>query len=215
MSIKEEYDRLKLGVISLKSKKDHAVENLKSNKLSLQQVEEDLLKYSQQRATLLGSIDVMKQLIDILSREQIDQLKELISYGLSTIFVDRNYSIDIVISESKNVKQANFVLVETLADGSVIRSDFKDSIGGGVLSVVGLIIQVYYILYYNLYPILFMDEALSQISTMYLPSVIEFIDQLAQKKHFKFVLITHDERLIEYGTKVYSVKSGEVSLVRG
>ncbi len=215
MSVLSDFNSVKLSVISLKSKKDATAESLKSHTLSLQEAEGELQDLQTRKRTLLSSIEVMKQLIEALSREQINALKDLISYGLKTIFVDRDYSLDIVISESRNVKQANFFLVETLADGSVLKSEFRDAIGGGVLAVVGLIIQVYYIIYFSQRPILFMDEALSQISTQYIGPVLEFINQLAEQKHFKFVLVSHDDRFIEYGRRVYSVNSGRVTLVRG
>lgn len=214
MNLVERYNSIKLRALKVRSRKETLEITILNNKSSLQAVEETLVSLNKQKSNLLSSIDLMKQLIDILSREQINQLRDLISYGLATIFHDRSYSIDIQVSESRSVKQATFFLVETLSDGTVIRSDFRDSIGGGILSVVGLIIQVYYILYYNQYPILFMDEALSQISTTYLPSVLEFIDQLSVKKNFKFVLITHDTRLIEYGKRVYSVTAGNVQLLK-
>jgi ABC-type dipeptide/oligopeptide/nickel transport system ATPase subunit len=214
MSLLQRYSALKLNAITARSKRDSLSSNLSLNSEALTLANSRLEEVNNTRRNLIGSIDIMKQLIDLLSHEQINQLQELLSYGLKTIFTDRDYSAEIQISESRNVKQATFFLVETLSDGSTIRSEFKDAIGGGILATVGLIIQVYYIVYYQQRPIIFMDEALSQISSQYLPNVLAFINQLAVDKQFKFVLISHDERFMEYGVRVYSVNNGRVTSLR-
>ena len=59
-----------------------------------------------------------------------------------------------------------------------------------------------------------MDEALSQVSSEYVPTMMAFIKELAESKDFIMVLISHDNRYISYADKTYMVRDGEVKEVK-
>ena len=136
--------------------------------------EEKIVQYKAQTA--------IKAIIDKVSQSHISHVKDLVTYGLQTIFFDHNYSLDIEVRDLRGNKALEFKLLEEMSDGTTVLSPFEDGIGGGIKSVVGLILQIYHIQYYNLYPILFMDEALSNISSQYIPTTMEFLESKWQRR---------------------------------
>ena len=216
--IKKSYENLKVRSIRLQSKVQHH----KDTALELKSQYESITKQlSSDRSSLLvqeTSIKVIKEIIDSLSQEHIQRICDLITYGLKTIFYDRDYQIEVLLGDKRSNKTAELFLVEdkTNSDGTheIIRSSFNDSIGGGVVAVVGVILQIFYLGYLNQAPILFMDESLSQVSSEYVPNLMSFIKELARQKGFIFVLVSHDTRIINYADKKYQVEQGVVTEVK-
>ena len=160
------------------------------------------------------AVDLMKKLVEGMSKSQINHLESLINSALSTIFYDRQYYVELVITELRNTNNLQILLNEVLEDGSVIKTKLEDN-GFGVKCIIGFILQVYFIIYYKQYPILFLDEAFTQLSKQYLPYLKSLINDLANKYGFTFVLVTHDRDLMELADRTYMVEKGSVSLYNG
>ena len=75
------------------------LEDTKSNYnqtlLDLQQIVKDQQTYEQ-------SIDILKKMMDNLSRSQINHLSDLLNSSVQSIFFDRQYSIELQITELRN-----------------------------------------------------------------------------------------------------------------
>lgn len=204
------YEDLKIKTIRLDS-------DLKSLETSLQQFqsykkrkESEILILREEYKLQEKSIIVMKELIDRLSQQHIKKLVDLLSFALKTIFYDKNYSVELKVENKRDSKSAQFFLVEKIGE-EVLRYDFEDGIGGGILAVVGFVLQVFYLGYFKLAKIIFCDESFSQISDQYIDGLMSFIHKLSDKRGFIFVLISHDKRLIDRGDKVYEVEDGVVT----
>lgn len=159
-----------------------------------------------------NSIEYMKKLIDVLSRKHIIHLEKLLNSAVQSIFYDKDYHIEFEISEYRNNNNLTIYLIETLEDGSEIKTDIKNN-GFGLKSIIGLILQVYFIMYHKQSRILFMDESLSAISTNYIEYVRELIKSLSEKYGFIFVLVNHDPRWNDLADRVYEMKDGEIKLL--
>ena len=157
------------------------------------------------------AIEYLKQIIEGLSRSQIEHLENLINSALSTIFFDQNYSVDLVITELRNTNNLQIVFNKIDENGNKIQSKIDDN-GFGVQSIIGFVLQIYFIIYHKLYPVLFLDEAFSTLSLEYIPYLKSLINSLSEKYNFIFVLITHDTRFMEISDKTYKVKEGKVFL---
>ena len=204
------YEDLKTKAIRLDS-------DLKSLETSLKQFRSYKKQKESEIVTLRGeyklqekSIIVMKELIDKLSQQHIKKLVDLLSFALKTIFYDKNYSVELKVENKRDSKSAQFFLVERIGE-ETLRYDFEDGIGGGILAVVGFVLQVFYLGYFKLAKIIFCDESFSQISDQYIDGLMSFIHKLSEKRGFIFVLISHDKRLIDRGDKVYEVEDGVVT----
>lgn len=210
----------------LKSKYDSLYNKaiVKKSNLELQQAQLDTLKdkYNtslkelqqmlQDQHTYEQSIEILKRMMDQLSRSQINHLTDLLNSSVQSIFFDRQYSIELQVTELRNQNQLKILLHEDTADGHII-SDINDN-GYGLKGIIGFILQCYFIIYYKQEPILFLDEAFGNLSSQYLPYLKALVNSLTNKYGFRFVLITHDERLMELADRTYRVTLGEVKLVQ-
>lgn len=197
---------------------------VKKSNLELQQAQLDTLKdkYNtslkelqqmlQDQHTYEQSIEILKRMMDQLSRSQINHLTDLLNSSVQSIFFDRQYSIELQVTELRNQNQLKILLHEDTPDGHIV-SDINDN-GYGLKGIIGFILQCYFIIYYKQEPILFLDEAFGNLSSQYLPYLKALVTSLTNKYGFRFVLITHDERLMELADRTYRVTLGEVKLVQ-
>ena len=158
------------------------------------------------------SVDLMKKMSEGMSQSQINHLESLINSALETIFFDRKYFVELQVTELRNTNNLQIILNEVNDSGELIKTDIKSN-GFGVQSVIGFILQLYFILYYEQYPIMFMDEAMTQLSKQYLPYFKILINDLAEKYNFIFVLVTHDRDIMSLSDRTYEVIKGEVRLI--
>lgn len=197
---------------------------VKKSNLELQQAQLDTLKEKyntslkelqqmlQDQHTYEQSIEILKRMMDQLSRSQINHLTDLLNSSVQSIFFDRQYSIELQVTELRNQNQLKILLHEDTPDGHIV-SDINDN-GYGLKGIIGFILQCYFIIYYKQEPILFLDEAFGNLSSQYLPYLKALVNSLTNKYGFRFVLITHDERLMELADRTYRVTLGEVKLVQ-
>ena len=198
IQIKSKYETLQS---QLEAREEHKADliNQKEKKLQEQVIYEDAISY-------------MKEIIDALSRSHIDHIEKLLNSAISTIFFDKDYRIEFEISEYRNSNCLNIYLIERQDDGTEIRTDIQDN-GFGVKTIVGFILQVYFILYHKLSPILFADEAFSTLSDQYIPYLRSLLTSLKEEYGFIFVLVAHDPRFIDIADTKFEVKNGEVKQI--
>lgn len=154
------------------------------------------------------------QYLDALVKEEsnrfISHLQDVLNSGLKTIFDNRDYQANIVVEDNK---RASIHLVYDDENGNRISPDIKDC-GGGIRTVVGLLLQIFFLFHYNVEKILIIDEGLSQVSSEYLPNLFGLVDALAKKNHLKVLLITHDSRMTEYASRQYIVDGNSAKLIQ-
>lgn len=198
IQIKSKYETLQS---QLEAREEHKTDliNQMEKKLQEQVIYEDAISY-------------MKEIIDALSRSHIDHIEKLLNSAISTIFFDKDYRIEFEISEYRNSNCLNIYLIERQDDGTEIRTDIQDN-GFGVKTIVGFILQVYFILYHKLSPILFADEAFSTLSDQYIPYLRSLLTSLKEEYGFIFVLVAHDPRFIDIADTKFEVKNGEVKQI--
>ena len=145
-----------------------------------------------------------------MAESHINSIIDMVSFALQSIFHDKDYSVKLIIGESRTANTADLVLVDKTS-GTEILSDIPDSVGGGVSAVIGFVLQVFYIMYFKLNRVLFIDEGLSAVSSEYLPNLMEFIRMLSEKKGFKFLCVIHDVRFLKYADYCYKMDNGNLT----
>ena len=171
--------------------------------------EDGLAKLQQLHSDMDWCYRYLSALVKDESGRFIAKLQEILNYGVKTIFDDRDYSIEIVVEEGK---RASVHLAYDDEDGNYISPDIRDC-GGGIRTVVGVLMQVFFLFHYNVEKLLVIDEGLSQVSDAYLPNLFGLLDELAKKNSLKVLLITHDRRMTGYASAQYVVEDGEARLV--
>lgn len=207
----ENYSQYFSKAIQIKSNTELLLKQYEQAKLDREKLSDDLRNTIKKEKTYEEAVDLMKKIVESMSTSQIEHLQKLINSALETIFFDRQYSVDLVVTELRNTNNLQILLSETNEDGTVIKTKLVDN-GYGVKSIIGFILQVYFIIYHKEYPVLFLDEAFGTLSSQYVPYLKVLMDELAKKYGFIFVLITHDTRFMDVADKTYLVDKGKVTL---
>lgn len=169
---------------------------------------------------LSESLEVMKVCITKLSEGHINHLNDLVNSMLKQVFDDKNYEIEFKLDDNKNGKILNILLKDEISPGEIVVTDIHDN-GGGLQTIIGFILQIYFIIYFNQEHIIFLDEQLSALSSNYISNLIKFMDELVKKYNFVFVSVIHDQRFIDSITdqpdlpiRLYNVEDGQISYTR-
>lgn len=208
----ENYNVLYNKAIQIKSKYETIEAQLNNREIEKEQLTDNMKNLLHKQMIYEDAISYMKELIDALSRTHINHLEKLLNSAVTTIFFDRKYKIQFEVSEYRNSNCLSIYLIETQEDGLEIKTDIKDN-GFGIKTIIGFILQVYFILYHKLSPIIFIDEGFSNLSLQYIPYLRSLLTSLKEEYGFIFVLVSHDPRLIDIADQTYEVKNGEVRLV--
>lgn len=188
-------------IVSEKSKYDQIIDGFESTIVDL----------NEERKLIESTCEVLRSLLDKYSTQNIKLLKDLLNKGVSSIFHDRDYSIDLDIYDTK-MKKAKLFLVENV-NGDTIKSEISNSVGGGIRVVVSFIFRIFLIKVYGKRHFVLLDESFTDVSEEYIPNFMEFMKYLVDKMGFNFLWITHDERIMNYGTRVYQANMGSFKLV--
>lgn len=208
-----QYSQLKSVAVSKLSEINVFREQRNNFILSIEDVTKDNDKLKEQINLLTESLEVVKVCINKLSEGHISHLQELVNSMLNTVFYDKKYSIDMQLNDTKNGKVLDLFLIDsTLSDEDPVVTELSSN-GGGLQTVVGFVLQIYFIIYFKQERILFLDEALSAVSSEYIPTLVDFMRGLVDKYQFKFVAIFHDTRFSEYADTIYQVSNGIAKLV--
>lgn len=176
----------------------------------------DKLDKETKEVTLLENTrEVFKVLESKLSEANIKHVEDLCNQALTTVFDtdEVKFNIKIETLMQRNNNQVQFYLFEKdLVTGEEIKTRLEDN-GFGVQSLIGLVLQIYFIIIHNQQHILFLDESLTAISVDRLPKLKVFLNEVSKKLDFKFVLIAHVESLFPLANYRYNVVNGVIKEV--
>lgn len=194
----------------LKSENQKSIDSLsKDIELKKEQYDKSI-EIDKQLSDVFYNIKILSELI---SKTNIEQIETFVTGILKTVFFDRDFSFVVEVNEKRDAKNANFFLSETI-NGETYNTPLKASrLSGGVISVVGFSLQIYFINFFNLSPVVFVDEGFAAISDEYLPYFFSFLKTIKENFGFIIVLITHDERFMAEADKVYLVEDGTFTVV--
>ena len=212
-----EYQELKTQASSRQNTVKTLINLLNTTNHELDQLTAEIKQSKEQLHNLNQALDIMKLCITKLSEGHINHLNHLVNSMLKQVFDDKNYEVEFQLSDSKNGKLLNIILKDIISPDEIITTDIHDN-GGGLQTIIGFILQVYFILYFNQEHILFLDESLSALSSDYIGNLIAFMDQLVEKYQFTFVSVIHDTRFTDeilnqpsLPIKVYNIENGKIT----
>lgn len=183
--------------------------SIDSAKNSISEIDCKIKELECEKNTLKLCKPIIDDIISKFSDSLLRRLEELLTIGLKKIFFDRNYSIQIRVVDKRNTKCVELLLND---NGNLIPVR-NANVAGGVLVVIAAIIQVFYII--NIPTVgkyLFLDEQFSQVSQQYVGTFMGFIKTLCNETGLSIVLITHDNKFIQYGDRIYIADKGKFSM---
>lgn len=200
--------------ISHKATLDANRKDVKDNTILISKREEELKEINELYRITKWSYSYLDTLVKEESGKFIKRVNDILDYGVKSIFFDCDYSIEIRVSDNN---KATIHLVYDDDDGNKLSPDIQ-SCGGGVRTVVGVLLQCFFIMHYRVEKIIFVDEGFSQVSSIYLPNLFNLLHEMAKKNGLKLLLVTHDPRVMAYANKHYEIKdhvSVEVKSAKG
>lgn len=202
-----------MGSVSERVRSRYAdIEHILGDKVALEKimlgVSEKVDEYQQEISDTYLAWESLRGLLSEFSDKSIKLFEEMLNKGVSAIFNDRRYKVELEVTDHKR-KSVKLYLLEDV-DGDLIRSRIPDAVGGGIQVVISFIFRVFLIRVYSLRPFIVLDEAFSQISSLYLGNFIEFLQYLVKEMDFVFMWVTQDKRVPPLLDNVYRVSMGAI-----
>lgn len=180
----------------------------KKKKEKLSRVEED-------ESRLDNLVYTCKVILERITYANKVKLEKFLTDSIRSIFIDRDYKIELVLKEDTKKPGLELTLTE-----AGVQQEITDAVGGGIISTLGLLLQIYYIEAYGKKKVMFIDEGLKEVSTgldnessesvNYLDNLLKFLHWLANEKQYALVIVTHDNHVRKFADRIYEVKLGEV-----
>lgn len=193
----------------LKYKRENLIKQLENNKKYLKEYEEKL-------ENCLNDIEhhktAYKELEKIIVESNgifIERIEKLLNKALESIFYDEDYEIRIIVDN----KKLSFDLIDNKNldnNNTPLRTDIDDACGGGVITVIGFILQLFMIQLLDLSKTIFIDEGFMALSSTYRPNFYEFLNKFCEETNMKIMLVSHDELAKEYAVNIFEISHGKV-----
>jgi len=191
---------------------ENIVKDYNNNIQKKEELLNKITENTQNIALLENTQEVFKTLENKLSEANIIHVEQLCNQALKTIFNtdEIEYTIKIETLIQRNNNQVQFYLYEKdLVNNTEVKTRLEDN-GFGVMSTIGLVLQIYFIIIHKQQHILFLDESLTAISVDKLDKLKIFLDEISNKLDFKFILIAHMESLFKLADYRYNVENGKI-----
>ena len=172
----------------------------------IQRREKEVEQYSERLKFLKSTKELYLKAVDIMYQESIGVLQDTLNSALQYVVKDKDYSIKIELEDKRGTKSLNLALID---NEKGFEADLKDSTGMGIRTIISFVLKAYYLVNDNS-KVLMLDEKYSALSAQYVPYFMEFLKKFTQERDFIIIMITHDNRFVNYGDKVYVVADGHV-----
>ena len=188
---------------------DSVSNDIKSNDIDIELKSKELDSIESLLNDTNVSFNYLYNLVNVESNKFITRLSDMLNYGIKTIFYDCDYTIEIRVKDNK---ASIYLVYEDIDNDTKVEAEIHNC-GGGIRTVIGFLIQVYFLFYTRSERIIFVDEGFSQISSQYIERFFSLIKELAKSNNLKIVLITHDDRFVDYADKNYEIRDGKSYLI--
>jgi len=146
---------------------------------------------------------LFKHLLDTLLDKKKQDIENLGTYGLKSVFTDLDLKLHMKIELAARGISTSFELEEV----GVAQGDVMSCFGGGITNIVSFILRIITIFQTKLAPYLFLDECFSNLSEGYVENCSLLLKNLCKKLRLTLFVVTHEEGMINYADNVYKTSS--------
>lgn len=161
-------------------------------------VEEIVIKLREEKDLLDKVEKIIKFLMDKLVKKDLSKLDALISYGLKTVYSDRDL---IFKSEVMERGKKLWIDLQTIYNGKKIDQRSKSS----VHVIESFLLRLLCIIKLKRARFLLQDETFSAVDPGYIENLSLLILQLCKKLDIDVFLVTHNAGFIDYATHSYRI----------
>lgn len=149
-----------------------------------------------------------REVINIVAKETEQQLEmritNIVTMALAAVFPDP-YEFKLVFSERRNQTEADLLLVRNGEELSPV-----DGAGGGVLDVVSFALRIAVLLMSGYRRVIILDEPFRHLSADLQSKASEMMKMLSDKLGIQFIMVSHEEGIIDCADNIITIKKGEV-----
>jgi len=165
-------------VILAKNKRDKLVKEIGVDEINISTLN-----------TKIARIEKVKETISkvlLFKKQEMKILEDVVNNGLKYVYPEKDLDFEITFQEKNNRIVPDFIL-----NGKVLKKPFTGE-GGGVISIIGLLIYITYIKLKNV-KICFLDEAESMVDIEATAKLMEFLDFFSKENGISTTMITQKE----------------------
>jgi len=171
----------------------------KAKKDQLEKIEKEVSSLTKEDEELTQTEKVLKYLIDKLIQNDLSKMDKLVTYGLNTVFTDRDMKFQ---SEVQEKRKKLFIDLQTYYNGKLVNPSSKSS----VQVVESTILRILSIIKLKKQRFMMLDESFGAVDSLYIENVSKLISELSTKLGMDILIITHNPNLAEHAKNEYEVK---------
>jgi chromosome segregation ATPase len=177
-----------------------------SKKNQIETREKEVEGYEKESTILEKTEKILKHLMDTLAKKDLSKMDSLVTYGINTIFPDKDLKFVSKLVERGSKLRIN---LNTIYRGMEVDSGSR----GSVTVIESFLLRVLCIMKLKKAPFLFMDEPFGAVDKDYQYRVSPLVAELAKKLKMDILLVTHNPIFMEDADKSYRVKLEKDNLV--
>ncbi len=145
--------------------------------------------------------------LESFTTQYLESLSLLQTKVYSNLFQNETKSIRLIIGESRGKKVIQIV-TDRKYNGKIYEEEFTSN-SGSEKALLGLVLQIYYILVTGIPRILFIDETFSALHPDVLDRTLKLLRTFVEELDFKFMIIDHRLQVVKkYADKIYVIDDG-------
>jgi len=171
---------------------------------SVAEIQTELLQLKTRLGNLVIAQEVINSVSILAQTEFKGAVEALVTEALHYVFGD-NYAFEIESTIARNQAEAQMWVS---IDG--VRHSLKDELGGGVVDTISFVLKVvFWALQINrTEPVLIFDEPMKNLDSGRLKDVGRMMRSLSERLHLQFLIVSHEQGLIEIADRSYRVEMG-------
>ena len=150
---------------------------------------------------------VLKHLLDVMVKDEINKMAGLVTYGLRTVFKDQNLIFVPVITK-KNEK----IHIELKTQNKGVACDFG-SFGGSVAVIESFLLRILCLLKKKYARLVLLDETFASVGSEYIAATSSLVSELSKKLGLDVLLVTHQEGFMKNADHVLRVSESNNGIV--
>jgi ABC-type branched-subunit amino acid transport system ATPase component len=173
------------------------------NKVQQKEIKEkEVRNLHEEKEVLEKTEKVLKHLMDKLVQKDLSKMDNLITYGLRTVYTDRD-----IVFKSKIDERGKKIWIDlqTITDGKRVDPQTQSSVN--VLE--SFLLRILCISKLKRAKLLLLDETFSAMDPGYIENFSQLIVQLCEKLGLDIFLVTHNIGFLDYAHNSYRIKRND------
>lgn len=206
-------DELELQIVAQQRKIDNEIVEARLLATEGVKVQKEVASLQQASLNLEKAAVLLSNMSEERQKDAQHKIEMLVTQGLQKIF-GSDLSFHVVSSLKGKTPVVDFFVRTTLPDGKIIDTSVLSARGGGLAAVVGFLLRLVLLLLSKdeKARFLVLDETFAHVSSSYLPSLVEFLREVADKSNTQIIMVTHEPAFLEVADVGYKFKLDSQSM---